>query len=77
MSKKRKEKGVLGFDEVMDVARYLGWHTHDENGERNSLAVAVCKELAGKVKENVVLPTLIAAEFDKQRKLAMVQAGDE
>lgn len=62
-----KKVKVLGFDEVIDTARFLGWHTHDAEGALTGETKEVARALAGKVTESVVLPTLIAAEYDRYR----------
>lgn len=71
---------LLGFQEVIDAARYLGWHTHNQEGVLDRDAQEVARRLAGKVTESVMLGTLIGAEFDRVRaeraaSLAHIGAG--
>ena len=58
---------LLGFEEVVQAARFLGWFTHDEQGVITDETKEVARNLAGKVTESVVLPSLLAAEYDRIR----------
>lgn len=70
VSAKKKYDGPLSAEQVIEAMRYLGYITYDEQGTTTNEAYHVGRELAGKVKENVMLPVLIAQEVDKFRKSA-------
>lgn len=67
MSAKKEHKGPLSTEQVIEAMRFLGYHTHDEQGTVTDEAYHVGRELADKVKENVVLPVLIAEEVTRYR----------
>lgn len=54
-------------DQILDTMRYLGWITHDENGQITDEAFHVSRELAGKVAYGVMTGSVIAAAVDSYR----------
>lgn len=47
---------------------FLGYVTRDQNGQLFDEAYKTAAALAGLVKENVMLPVLIAQEYSKHRQ---------
>lgn len=60
-------KDVLSRDQIIEVMRFLGWHTHEKNGDIADDVFHVAAKMAGKYKECVMLPTWIAAEMNAYR----------
>lgn len=56
---------VLSRDQVLEAMAYLGYETRDERHELYDDAYKTAAALAGKVKENIMLPVLIAQEYAK------------
>lgn len=60
-------KPLLSRDQIIEIMRYLGWHTQNEDGSIPDDVFHVARELAGKVVEDVLLPSIIATAMDKYR----------
>lgn len=66
MSAKR-EGSPLSAEEVRERMRFLGWITHDQDGNVTDECFHVSRELAGKVVDSVVLSSQIATAVDAYR----------
>ncbi len=62
-----KKMKILDRDGVLEAMRFLGWITHDEQGNITDEAFHVSRELAGKVAETVMLSVQIAEAVQKYR----------
>jgi hypothetical protein len=64
---RREGKPTLGRYEIVDAMKYLGYVTHDPEGNLFPDVAAVAVRMAGKYTESVMLPTLIATEVTAEK----------
>ena len=64
---RRDSKPTLGRDQIIDAMKFLGYVTHDQNGNLYDETYKTANALAGTVKEDVMLGTWIAIEYSKHK----------
>ena len=65
---RREGKPTIGRDQIIDAMRYLGYVTHDEQGNLLDDVYRVASRMSGKYVESVMLPTWIAMEVTRERE---------
>lgn len=58
---------MLSRDQIIDAMKFLGYTTHDEQGNIFPDIAAVADRMAGKYTETVMLPSYIATELTAER----------
>ena len=56
---------ILSTSEITRLMSYLGYPTHDDNGDWLPKAAATAMALANKHRPSQLLPTIIAEEYAK------------
>lgn len=58
-------------DQILDAMKYLGYPIRTEQGDLRDDAYATAAALAGRVTENITLPSAIATEYAKHNPTFM------